>query len=73
METGTHAAARVCPKCGQEYTAHPALSRVDYQTPICPDCGIREALASLGVFGAEAEKVLEIVRAHTAKVAEAEK
>jgi len=63
----------VCPKCGREYSGHPALSREDNRTPICPDCGIREALASIGVVGAEADKVLEIVRAHTAQSAAAEK
>ena len=67
------APAAVCPKCGQPFSGHPALSREDNQTPICPDCGIREALASIGVFGSEAEKVLTIVRAHTAQVAAAEK
>ena len=39
---------RICPKCGQAYTARPALSRVD-NSPICPDCGTREALESIGV------------------------
>lgn len=29
--------------------ATPALSREDNQTLICPDCGTREALASMGV------------------------
>lgn len=35
---------RTCPKCGGEYTEHPALSRTDNETEICPDCGTREAL-----------------------------
>ena len=35
---------RTCPKCGCVYTEVPALSRVDNETLICPDCGIREAL-----------------------------
>lgn len=34
----------ICPKCGQEYTGRPALSRADNKTMICPDCGIHEAL-----------------------------
>lgn len=29
---------RVCPKCGSRYHEPPALSRVDNQTLICPDC-----------------------------------
>lgn len=33
-----------CPKCKKEFTEHPALSREDNETEICPECGIREAL-----------------------------
>ena len=43
----------VCPRCGQTYTAPPALSRSDNRTLICPDCGTREALDSIGVDTAE--------------------
>lgn len=32
-----------CPKCGQTYTGHPAISRDDNKTNICPECGVREA------------------------------
>ena len=35
---------RVCPKCGKVYYEHPALSRKDNKTLICPDCGQKEAL-----------------------------
>ena len=28
---------RRCPKCGRSYTEHPALSRSDNETLICPD------------------------------------
>jgi len=49
---------RVCPKCGQPYTGHPALSRADNSTPICPDCGIREALESIGVPVEEQNKII---------------
>ena len=34
----------VCPRCGQAYRERPALSRLDNETLICPDCGTREAL-----------------------------
>jgi len=34
----------VCPRCNQEYTGFPALSRVDNKTEICSDCGTQEAL-----------------------------
>lgn len=35
-----------CPRCGREYTGHPAISRADNETLICPDCGTKEALES---------------------------
>lgn len=35
---------RVCPRCGKEYDDYPALSRVDNETEICPECGTAEAL-----------------------------
>lgn len=38
----------VCPKCRKPYTGRPALSRVDNKTDICPDCGMREAIESIG-------------------------
>ena len=40
---------RTCPKCGRTYTERPALSRSDNETLICPDCGTREALESMGI------------------------
>lgn len=35
---------RICPICGCEYTEHPAISRRDNKTEICPSCGTKEAL-----------------------------
>ena len=40
---------KICPKCGKEYKGYPAISREDNATPICPQCGTRESLESLGV------------------------
>lgn len=51
----------VCPKCGKEYTGYPALSREDNETYICPDCGVREALQSIGVSGEEQDKIIAII------------
>ncbi|MDY3303804.1 MAG: hypothetical protein SOW78_05955 [Clostridia bacterium] len=51
----------VCPRCGKEYTGRPALSRADNQTPICPDCGTREALESIGIDTAEQDKILRAI------------
>ena len=52
---------RVCPLCGQPYTDAPALSRTDNETLICPDCGTRQALDSIGVSAEEQEKILSII------------
>ena len=40
---------RKCPVCGREYSEPSALSRVDNETEICPECGIREALQAAGI------------------------
>ena len=34
----------VCPICGQDYSEHPAISRKDNKSRICPSCGVNEAL-----------------------------
>lgn len=52
---------RTCPICGKEYSEHPALSRVDGVTLICPDCGTREALESIGVSKEQQDKILGII------------
>ena len=57
---------KICPKCGQVYTAPSALSREDGKTYICPDCGTRESLASIGVDAEEQEKIIGIIHSHTA-------
>ena len=63
METTTNT-ARICPKCGQSYTARPALSWVDNQTAICPDCGTREALESMGVSVEEQDKIIQVIHSN---------
>lgn len=52
---------RVCPLCGMRYDEPPALSRIDSETLICPDCGTRQALESIGVSVEEQEKILAII------------
>ena len=52
----------VCPRCRQAYHEHPALSRLDNKTLICPDCGTREALDSIGVKPEEQEQIIEMIR-----------
>lgn len=40
---------RKCPVCGKLYREHPALSRKDNTTEICPACGMIEALKDAGM------------------------
>jgi transcription elongation factor Elf1 len=56
---------QICPKCGHTFTGIPALSREDNTTLICTDCGIREALASIGIGSEETEKILRIIHKYT--------
>lgn len=51
----------VCPKCRRIYSEPPALPRADGQTHICPDCGTREALESIGVNEQEQDAILETI------------
>lgn len=55
----------VCPCCGRKYMEPPAISRVDSETPICPDCGTREALESISVRTEEQDPILEIIHRAT--------
>ena len=52
---------RICPRCGKPYYERPALSRVDNETLICPDCGTREALESIGVSTEEQDSILKTI------------
>ena len=55
----------VCPLCGKTYNGVPALSRTDNKTLICPDCGTRQALQSIGVDAEEQEQIIETIHRHT--------
>jgi len=57
-------AISVCSRCDRTYIGHPAISREDGKTLICPDCGIREALESMGVSEAEQEMILDTIHRH---------
>ena len=52
---------RKCPYCVTEYQGHPAISRKDNKTLICPDCGTREALESIGVNIKEQEQIIKTI------------
>ena len=58
----------ICPKCGQPYKGRPALSREDNKTLICPDCGTREALATLGVSEEEQESILNAIHRYNSEL-----
>lgn len=58
---------RKCPICGMEYMQHPALSRADNETLICPDCGTREALMSIGVDSKDQERILNTIHRYAGK------
>ena len=47
---GVDVIRKVCPKCNKAYAGHPALSRADNKTEICPDCGVREALDAFKAY-----------------------
>ena len=57
----------ICPRCGCTYQGLPALSRVDNETLICPDCGTREALATLGVSEEEQESILNAIHKYSSE------
>ena len=52
---------RICPKCGGPLTGHPALSRIDNKTEICPDCGLIEALSMIGMDEDDQKELVRIL------------
>ncbi len=65
MKEDTVIRLEICPKCGKPYTGRPALSRVDNETLICPDCGILEALATLAISTEEQQEILATIHRYT--------
>lgn len=61
MKIEANARIKICPCCGKAYHGAPALSRADNKTLICPDCGTREALKSIGVEESEQEEILKTI------------
>lgn len=51
----------ICPKCKKEFSNPPAISRVDNKTPICSECGVREAIADFEPDKEKAEKLIEAI------------
>jgi len=52
---------QICPLCQSVYFDAPALSRMDGKTAICPDCGIRQSLDSIGVPKDEQDEILQTI------------
>lgn len=65
MKANNNSNLRTCPRCGAQYGGVPALSRKYPSKQICPDCGTREALESIGVFTDEQEKIISIIHNKT--------
>ncbi|CCY17258.1 uncharacterized protein BN782_01074 [Eubacterium sp. CAG:786] len=61
MKADNATTLRLCHLCGAQYGGYPALSRKFPNTQICPDCGTREALESIGVSTTEQDKILGII------------
>ena len=54
---------RKCPICSQEYVSPPAVSRTDNKTPICPSCGVRQALSAAGIDKNAQESIISMIEA----------
>ena len=65
MKSDNATMLRTCSHCGALYGGVPALSRKYPNTQICPDCGTREALESIGVSVDEQEKIISIIHNRT--------
>lgn len=61
LKIDANARIKICPRCGNSYHGAPALSRRDNETLVCPDCGTREALESMGVEPDEQEQILAAI------------
>lgn len=61
-QTNNKLTFRTCPECGKNYIGAPALSRVDNCTPICPECGSRQALKAMGIKDKEIDEIIDVMR-----------
>ena len=58
---------KICPACDTEYKTPSALSRQDGKTHICPNCGIREALSTVGMPENQQEEIITVIHRYTLK------
>lgn len=68
MKIDANARIKICPRCGNAYHGAPALSRTDNHISICPDCGTREALDSLGVSIEEQDEIIATIHRYERNV-----
>lgn len=61
MKTTSITRIQICHFCGSSYRGVPATSRKDGKTAICPDCGTREALESIGVSKEEQDSIIQTI------------
>lgn len=54
---------RKCPICRLEYSSPPAISRIDNTTPICPSCGVRQALSDAGIDEDAQDGIVSLIEA----------
>lgn len=59
-----------CPICGQEYSSPPAVSRLDNKTPICPSCGVRQALSAAGIGADIQDEIVSLIEENQAEYKE---
>ena len=52
---------RICPRCGARYAKDTRPFKGRRQNAYLPDCGTREALASMGVSREEQEEIIETI------------
>ena len=55
----------VCPLAAGPTTALLRFPERTTETLICPDCGTRQALQSIGVEPSEQEQIIETIHRHT--------
>lgn len=50
----------ICGRCGKTFTEVPAMSRID-NSPICPECGLKEALYAAGMSDEQQREIVDTV------------
>lgn len=64
MKSDNSTTLRTCPAVGRSTAGSRSFEKYP-NTQICPDCGTREALESIGVSADEQEKIIGIIHNRT--------